>query len=198
MARLLYVTNLSLDGYVEDVKGDFQWGEPHVDVFDFITSLISPVSTYLYGRRMYETMALWELEPGLASHSPSWARFAEMWCRTSKVVYSRGLSEISTQNSTLRRNFDVEEIRRLTSTETRDLTIGGSTLAAMALEAGVVDECHLFVHPVILGGGKPAFQGDGVTSLELRDHLRFDSGVVYLRYGVNREREDISVVKAPH
>jgi len=197
MAKLAYVTNVSLDGYVEDASGDFQWAEPHEDVFDFITELIWPVGTYLYGRRMYETMALWELEPGLPSHSPSWARFADMWCRASKVVYSRSLTEVSTRNSTLRRDFDAEAIRRLKSTETSDLTIGGPTLAALALEADVVDECQIFVHPVILGGGKPAFQGDRATSLELREHLRFDSGVVYLRYGVNLERRGGSVTSSP-
>jgi dihydrofolate reductase len=108
-----------------------------------------------------------------------------MWSRASKVVYSRSLTEVSTRNSVLRRDFDAEVIRRLKSAETSDLTIGGATLAAMALAAGLVDECQLFVHPVILGGGKPAFQGDHVTRLELRDHHRFPSGVVYLRYGVS-------------
>ena len=189
MAKLVYVVNASLDGYIEDANGDFEWSEPHEDVFDFITDLIWPVGTYLYGRRMYETMALWELEPGLAAHSPSWARFADMWSRASKVVYSRSLTEVSTRNSVLRRDFDAEAIRSLKSSETSDLTIGGSTLAAMALEAGLVDECQLFVHPVILGGGKPAFQGEHVTRLELRDHHRFHSGVIYLRYGVSTEHD---------
>jgi dihydrofolate reductase len=192
MAKLVYVVNVSLDGYVEDANGDFEWAEPHDDVFDFIADLISPVSTYLYGRRMYETMALWELEPGLASRSPSWARFADMWRRASKVVYSRSLTTLSTSNSTLRRDFDVDAVRRLKSGATSDLTIGGSTLAAMALEAGVVDECQLIVHPVILGGGKPAFQNGHLTRLELRDHHRFHGGVIYLRYGVvaGRDRGD--------
>lgn len=189
MARLVYVANMSLDGYVEDANGDFQWAEPHEEVFDYITDLISPVGTHLYGRRMYETMALWELEPGLATHSPSWARFADIWCRATKFVYSRSLTIVSTTNTTLRRDFDAEEIRRLKSTETSDLIIGGSTLAAMALEAGVVDECQLFLHPVVLGGGKPAFQSDHVTRLELHDHLRFHGGVAYLRYAVSQERD---------
>jgi dihydrofolate reductase len=184
MARLIYVANVSLDGYVEDVHGRFDWTEPTDEVFTFITDLVRPVGTYLYGRRMYETMAPWEVDPTLAAQSVLWADFAHLWRAADKIVFSTTLHAVSTANSRLERRFDHDSVRELKASAASDVTIGGSTLAADAFNAGLIDECQFFMYPVLVGGGKPAFSGDARVQLELVEEHRFGNGVVNLRYRI--------------
>ena len=184
MAKLTYVTNVSLDGYIEDAHGSFDWTEPTDEVFAFITDLIRPVGTHLYGRRMYETMAVWETQPDLAAQSDLMADFANIWQAADKVVYSTTLDEVSTANTRLERRFDPDSLREMKTSAAGDLAIGGATFAAHAFHAGLVDECQLFVHPVLVGAGKPAFPTDAHIQLDLLDENRFGSGVVNLRYRI--------------
>jgi dihydrofolate reductase len=184
MAKLIYVTNVSLDGYIEDAHGSFDWTEPSDEFFAFITDLVRPVGTYLYGRRLYESMAVWETEPALAAQSELRADFANVWQSADKIVYSTTLDAVSTANTRLERRFDADAVRDVKARADRDLTIGGADLAAHAFDAGLVDECQLFVHPVVVGGGKPAFSGDARVQLELLEERRFGNGVVNLRYGI--------------
>lgn len=184
MAKLIYVTNVSLDGYIEDAHGGFQWTAPSDEVFTFITDLVRPAGTYLYGRRLYETMAVWETQPALAAQSELMAAFANVWQAADKVVYSTTLSVVSTANTRLERRFDPALIRDMKASAARDLTVGGATLAEHALNAGLVDECQLLIYPVLVGGGKPAFPGNPRVELELLEERRFGNGVVNLRYGV--------------
>jgi dihydrofolate reductase len=183
MAGLNYVTNVSADGCIEDSHGGLDWTEPDDEYFAFITDLVRPVGTYLYGRRLYEAMAVWETDPTLAAHSELRADFADVWRSAEKVVYSTTLEAVPTEDTRLERRFDPDAVRAMKSSATRPLTIGGAALAACAFDAGLVDECHLFVHPVLVGRGKAAFPGDATVRLELQDERRFDNGVVYLRYG---------------
>jgi dihydrofolate reductase len=182
MAELVYVANVSLDGYIEDAHGGFDWTEPTDEFFSFITDLVRHVGTYLYGRRLYETMAPWETDPALAAASELRADFANVWQAADKIVYSTTLGAVSTANTRLERRFDPAAIHDLKTSASGDLTVGGSMLAAHAFDAGLVDECHLFVHPVVVNAGKAAFSGDAGVRLELQDEHRFGSGVVYLRY----------------
>lgn len=184
MAKLIYVANVSLDGYVEDVHGRFDWTEPSDEVFTFITDLVRPVATYLYGRRMYESMAVWEVDPTLAAQSEPRADFARIWRAADKIIYSTTLNAVSTTRSRIERRFDPDPVRRLMASAASDVTIGGSTLAAHAFDAGLIDECQLFVYPVFIGAGKPAFSGDGRVPLDLVEEHRFGNGVVNLRYRV--------------
>jgi dihydrofolate reductase len=186
MAKLIYVTNVSLDGYIEDAQGSLEWTEPSDEVFTFITDLVRPVGTYLYGRRMYETMAVWETQPELAAQSDLMADFANVWQAADKIVYSTTLDAVSTANTRLERSFDPDFIRDIKTSAASDLTVGGPTLAAHAFHAGLVDECQLFVHPVLVGDGKPAFPRDARIQLELLDEHRFDRGFVNLHYGIPR------------
>lgn len=182
MAKLIYVTNVSLDGYIEDAHGRFEWTAPTDEVFTFITDLVRPVGTYLLGRRMYETMAVWEADPTLAAQSELMADFANVWQSADKIVYSTTLHAVSTTNTRLECRFDPDSVRDMKTSPTSDFTIGGPNLAAHAFNAGLVDECHLFIYPVLVGQGKPAFPSDATTQLELLEEHRFDNGVLYLRY----------------
>ncbi len=184
MAKLIYVSNVSLDGFIEDEHGGFDWTEPDDDRFAFVTDLVRRVGTHLYGRRMYETMAVWETDPALAAQSELMADFAHLWQSADKVVHSTTLDAVSTANSRLERRFDPDSIRRMKAAAGRDLTVGGPNLAAHALRAGLVEECHLFVCPVVVGRGKPSLPGELRATLELLDERRFDNGDVYLRYGI--------------
>jgi dihydrofolate reductase len=182
VAKLIYVANVSLDGYIEDAQGRFDWTEPTDEVFTFITDLVRPVGTYLYGRRLYETMAVWETDPALAADSELSADFANVWQRADKIVYSTTLGAATTANTRFERHFDPDAVRDMKQSAASDLAVGGATLAAHAFDAGLVDECHLFVGPVLVGGGKPAFPSDARIELELQEERRFDGGAVYLRY----------------
>jgi dihydrofolate reductase len=188
VAKLIYVANVSLDGYTEDADGRFEWTAPIDEVFTFITDIVRPVSTYLYGRRMYETMAAWESDPALAAQSELMADFASIWKASDKVVYSTTLSEASTTNTRFERRFDPDSVRAIKASAAGDVTVGGPTLAALAFTAGLVDECQLFVYPVLVGGGKPAFPGGAGVLLDLLEVHRFSNGVVNLRYGIRGRR----------
>jgi dihydrofolate reductase len=184
MAQLIYTFIASLDGYVEDAGGNFDWAAPSEEAHAFVNELEAPVGTYLYGRRMYETMAVWETDPAFAEDSPVTRDFAAIWQAAEKVVYSSTLAEVSTQKTRIEPRFDAEEVRKLKATAGSDLGIGGAELAGHALAAGLVDECHAFLAPVAVGGGKRALPDDLRLDLELTDKRRFESGMIYLRYTV--------------
>jgi dihydrofolate reductase len=184
MAKLIYVVNLSLDGFIEDAKGEFEWTAPDDEVFIFITDLVRSVGTHLYGRRLYQTMAVWETDPTLAAQSELMADFANVWQAADKIVYSTTLPVVSTTNTRLERSFDPDAVRELKTSAATDLTVGGSTLAAHAFDAGLIDECQLFIYPVLVGDGKPAFLSDARVQLDLLEEHRFGNGVVHLRYRV--------------
>ena len=181
MSKLVYITNTSLDGYVEDETGAFDWGNPD-QIHAFITELLRPFGTYLYGRRLYETMAYWEAP---AEDCPLDHReFARVWQKAEKIVFSRTLTSATTRSTRIEREFDLEAVRRLKRESEHDINIGGAELAGFALEADLVDECHVFLHPVVVGGGKPAFRASLRRNLELLETRRFSTGVVHLRYRV--------------
>jgi dihydrofolate reductase len=184
MAKLIYVSNVSLDGFIEDEHGSFDWSAPADDRFSLVTDLVRPVGTHLYGRRMYETMAVWETDPALAARSDLMADFAHVWRAADKIVYSTTLDAVSTARTRLERRFDPDEIRALKAAASHDLMVGGPNLAAHAFRAGLVEECHLFICPLVVGRGKPSLQSDLRTTLELLAERRLDDGVVYLRYGI--------------
>ena len=186
MADLIYTTNVSLDGFIEDDHGSFDFTVPEAEFFAFITDLERSAGTYLYGRRLYEAMAVWETDPGLAAQSELMADFADMWQAADKVVYSKTLEGVATARTRLERSFDADAIRTMKASAPGHLTVGGANLARQAFEAGVMDECRLFVHPVLVGGGKPALPRGIRVQLELIDERRFRSGLVYLRYRVTR------------
>ena len=179
MAKLIYAAIASLDGYTEDEDGKFDWARPDEQVHAFVNDLERPIGTHLYGRRMYETMAVWETMVG---ESPASRDYAEIWRAAAKVVYSTTLETVSSARTRLERSFDPEAVRELKAASERDLSIGGPTLAAVAIEAGLVDELELFLNPVVVGGGKRALPAGVRLPLELIDERRFDSGVVYVRY----------------
>jgi dihydrofolate reductase len=183
VAKLIYNAIASLDGFIEDADGKFDWAAPDDEVHAFVNELERPVGTYLLGRRMYETMVFWESPPDLEQQPTVVQEFAELWKGADKVVYSRTLSTPSSARTLLERDFDPEAIRQLKATASRDLTVGGPELAAQAIAAGLVDELQLFFVPVVVGGGKRALPNNGVRmGLELQDERRFGDGTVYLRY----------------
>jgi dihydrofolate reductase len=185
MGKLIYSAIASVDGFVNDERGEFEWAAPDPEVFAFVNDLERPIGTYLYGRRMYETMAVWETLP-LEGQSPEMRDFAAIWRAADKVVYSSTLANVATPRTTLERTFRPEFVAGLKATVQRDLTVGGPTLAAHALRAGLVDECQLFVVPIVIGAGSH-WQPRGLTmDLELLDERRFAGGVVYLRYAIKR------------
>jgi dihydrofolate reductase len=161
------------------------WAQPDDDVFAAATALVRSVGTFLYGRRLYESMAVWETDPAIAEQSDLTADFASAWRAADKVVYSTTLAAVPTASTRLEQRFDPDAVRELKAEATSDLTIGGANLAARAFEAGLVDECQLFVWPMILGAGKPALPAGVRTDLELLDEHRFGNGVVNLRYRVS-------------
>jgi dihydrofolate reductase len=182
VAKLIYSAIMSLDGYIADEDGSFDWAVPDEEVHAFINDLERPVGTYLYGRRMYEMMVGWETDPSIAEQSPLMRDFAEIWRAADKVVYSRTLEEASTSKTRMERDFDPETVRRLKASTGRDLTVSGPDLATHAFRAGLVDECHLFLAPAVVGGGKRALPEGVRVGLELLDERRFGNGMVYLRH----------------
>jgi dihydrofolate reductase len=182
MAKLIYASNVSLDGYTEDERGAFDWAVPDDDVFAFITDLMRSSATYLYGRRLYDTMAVWETDAALAAQSDLMSDFANVWKAADKVVYSTTLAEVPTGNTRIERHFDPDAVRDLKAAASSDLIVGGPNLAAQALKAGLVEECHLFIWPVVLAGRKPALPDDTRTEFELLEERRFRNGVVHLAY----------------
>jgi dihydrofolate reductase len=184
VAPLIYVTNVSLDGYIEDANGALDWAPPDDDVFAATTTLLGTFGTFLYGRRLYEAMAVWETDPALAERSDLTAEFAGAWQAADKVVYSTTLTTVSTDKTRLEPRFEPDAVRELKAKAADNVIIGGAMLAARAFEAGLVDECQLFVWPMILGDGKPAFSAGARTDLELLDEHRFGNGVLQLHYQV--------------
>jgi dihydrofolate reductase len=182
MASLIYTAIMSLNGYIEDENGNFDWAEPDEEVHRFINDLERSAGTYLYGRRMYETMIGWETDPTLASQSPFMRDFAEIWQAADKIVYSTTLEGLSTARTRIERQFNPDAIRQLKAAARRDVLIGGPGLASHAFEAGLVDQCHIFIAPVIVGGGKQALPSNVLLRLKLEDECRFASGMVFLRY----------------
>ena len=181
MGSLISTAIASLDGYVEDAHGRFDWAVPDEEVHAFVNELQRPVGTYLYGRRLYETMAAWETMS--LSEQPAFVRdFAQLWRAAEKIVYSRTLDAVSTSRTRLERRFDAEAVRGLKATAGHDLAVGGPGLAAEAFRPGLVDECHLFLAPVVVGGGKRSLPDGLRQALELLEERRFGSGMVYLRY----------------
>ncbi|MDI3384983.1 dihydrofolate reductase family protein [Streptomyces sp. B-S-A8] len=182
MARLLYTVITSLDGYISDENGSFDWSEPDEEVHAFIDDQERTVGTQLLGRRMYEVLRYWETALDEPGQTPAGADFARQWLDADKIVYSRTLTEVSTAHTRIEREFDPTEIARLKETAARDLVIGGPGLARHAFAAGLVDECRVFVVPMLIGGGKQAFPAGFRSGLELLDQRRFAGGTVFLRY----------------
>lgn len=179
MARLIYSAIASLDGYVEDEQGEFGWAAPDEEVHAFVNDLERNVGTHLYGRRMYETMVYWETDDDQAVVARD---FAEIWRAAEKVVFSRTLQSVSSERTRIEREFDPAAIRRLKEGSRSDISIGGADLAGQAIARGLVDECHLLLGPVLVGGGKRALPVGVNAELELLNERRFRSGFVYLHY----------------
>jgi dihydrofolate reductase len=182
MAKLIYSAIMSLDGYIEDEQGRFDWAAPDDEVHAFINDLERSAGTYLYGRRMYETMLGWETDPTLAGHSVLSRDFAQIWQAADKLVYSTSLDAPSTARTRIERTFDIDAVRAMKKSLTSDIAIGGAALAAQAFAAGLVDECHLYLVPVVVGGGKAALPHHVRIDLELLDERRFGNGTVHFRY----------------
>jgi dihydrofolate reductase len=181
MGKLVYSTLASLDGYVEDADGKFGWAEPNAEVHSFVNDLERQVGTYLYGRRMYETMVAWETIE-TAEQSPHIGDYAQIWRAADKIVYSRTLELPASARTRIEREFDADAVRQLKESDPRNVSIGGPELAGHAIRAGLVDELHLFLNPIIVGGGKRALPDDVTVKLELVGERRFGNGVVHLHY----------------
>jgi dihydrofolate reductase len=182
MAKLIYSAITSLDGYVADEDGNFDWAAPDEEVHAFVNDLERRVGTYLYGRRMYEVMVFWETARTLAHQPPFIKDFAEIWQAADKIVYSTTLATVSSARTRIERDFDPEAVRQMKASAGRDISVGGPDLAAQAIKAGLVDECHLFLTPIVVGGGKRSLPDDVRLTLELLDEGRFGNGVVHLHY----------------
>lgn len=185
MPKLIYSFLASLDGYVADDAGGFDWAVPDEEVLDFINTVERDVGTYLYGRVMYEMMTGWENDPAVAGQSPKSAEFARIWQAAEKVVFSRSLDSVSTKRTRLERSFDPDLVRQIKADAGHDLNISGADLAAAAWHAGLIDECHVFVAPMLVGGGKPMFPCGLRQPLSLLDERRFGNGMVFLCYAMS-------------
>jgi dihydrofolate reductase len=182
VARLIYSAIASLDGYIEDATGGFDWAQPDAEVHAAVNDLERPIGTYLYGRRMYETMTFWETG---GDDDPISRDFAGIWRKAEKVVYSRTLDAVTTSKTRLESDFDADAVRKLKASSSADIGVGGAQLAAAALAAGLVDELHLFLNPIVVGGGKPALPDAVRIPLQLVGERRFAGGVVHLHYRLN-------------
>jgi dihydrofolate reductase len=182
MAKLIYSAIMSLDCYVADEDGNFDWAEPDEEVHSFVNDLERRIGTYLYGRRMYEVMVPWESPDTIADQPPFMHDYAEIWKAADKVVYSTTLEAASSARTRVERDFDPDAIRQMKATANRDISVGGPDLAAQAIKTGLVDEWHLFVTPVVVGGGTRSVPDDVRLKLHLVDERRFGNGVVYLHY----------------
>jgi dihydrofolate reductase len=179
MAKLIYGAIMSLDGYVADEDGNFDWAEPDEEVHAFVNDMQRPIGTYLYGRRLYDVMVAWET---MADEHPLMRDYAEIWRAADKIVYSRSLEKVSSERTRIERSFDPDAVQKMKSAEDRDISVGGPTLAAQAIRAGLVDEIHLFLAPIVVGGGTRALPDDVRIPLELLGERRFDNGVIHLHY----------------
>jgi dihydrofolate reductase len=184
MARLIYSTITSLDGYVADQNGNFDWAAPDAEVHTFVNNLEREIGTYLLGRRMYEVLAYWETARTIRDLPAVEREYAQIWQATDKIVYSKSLERVSSARTRIERDFDPEVIRQLKAAADRDISVGGPDLAAQALTARLVEECHFFLNPVVVGGGKQALPDNLRLDLGLVNERRFGNGVVYLHYRV--------------
>jgi dihydrofolate reductase len=184
MAKLIYAAISSLDGYVADAEGKFEWSAPDHEVHRFVNDLERPIGTHLYGRRMYEVMRYWETAPTGNDEPSAEQEYATIWQTADKIVYSKSLERASTGKTRIEREFDPEAIQQLKAAAARDISVSGPTLAAQALKLGLVDECHLFLSPIVVGGGNPALPDNVRLVFELLDERRFSNGVVHLHYRV--------------
>jgi dihydrofolate reductase len=182
MAQLIYSAIMSLDGYVADERGNFDWAEPDDEVHAFVNDCERSVGTYLYGRRMYETMIYWETASTDADQRAVARDYAQIWQAADKIVFSTALATVGSGRTRIEREFDPEAVNRLKAAATRDISVGGPHLAAAAIAAGLVDEYHFFVSPIVVGAGNAALPDAVRIELELSDERRFGNGVVYLRY----------------
>jgi dihydrofolate reductase len=184
MAKLIFSAITSLDGFIEDETGHFDWAEPDAEVMTHVNDLERSFGTYLYGRRMYETLVYWETEGDQPDSSEGDRDFAEIWRAADKVVYSTSLASASSAKTEIVRQFDPDIIQKMKDELPCDLSVGGPNLAAQAFRAGLVDECQLFLLPVAVGRGKSALPSDVRLDLELLDERRFSGGAIYLHYRV--------------
>jgi dihydrofolate reductase len=184
MGNMIYVCNATVDGYMTDQAGSFDWGQPSEGLHAYFNDLIRPVGTFIYGRAMYEVMSYWETALSVPEHSPVEHEFARLWQSANKIVYSTTLTSVATANTRIEHAFDADAVRQLKATSSKDIGIGGANIASHAFRAGLIDECHLVVHPIIVGGGKPALPQHIRVDLELLNEQRFDGGVVQLHYRV--------------
>jgi len=184
VTKLIYSAITSFDGYVEDADGNFDWARPDDELHAFVNDLERPIGTYLYGRRMYETMVFWETAAAGPQQAAVARDFAEIWRGAEKVVYSSKLKRASSANTRIERAFEPSAVRRMKEAASRDITIGGAELAGEAIRAGLLDECHMFLVPVLVGAGKRSLPGGVRRQLHLLDQRRFGNGVVHLRYRI--------------
>ena len=184
MAKLIYSAITSLDGYVADQHWNFDWAAPDEELHTFVNNQERPIGTYLYGRRLYEVMAFWETAHTLPDQPPFIQDYTRIWQAADKIVYSRTLPSVSTEKTKLVWEFDPEEVRRMKAQARSDLSVGGPDLAGQAIKAGLVDEIHLFLTPVVVGGGKRSLPDDVRVNLDLLEEHRFGSGVVHLHYRI--------------
>jgi dihydrofolate reductase len=182
MAKLIYAAIASLDGYVADEDGNFDWSAPDEEVHSFVNDLVRPIGTYLYGRRMYEVMSYWETAHTLPDQPPFIRDYTEIWQAADKIVYSKTLETVTSARTRIERDFDPEAVKQMKASAGRDITVGGPDLAGQAIKAGLVDELHLFLAPTLVGGGKQSLPDDVHLKLELLDERRFGNGVVHLHY----------------
>ncbi len=186
MAKLIYAALTSLDGYVADESGNFDWAEPDEEMQAFINSRERQIGTYLFGRKMYETMVVWETPEVLPPLTPAVLEFAPIWQAAEKIVYSTTLRTVSMAKTRLERKFEADAVRELKAGASRDVAVGGPALAAHAIRAGLVDEYHLLIAPIIVGSGNPYLPGKVSVKLDLLDERRFDNGMVHVRYRAKR------------
>ena len=184
VAKLIYTAISSLDGYVADAEGNFDWSAPDDEVHRFVNELERPIGTYLYGRRMYYVMRYWETAPTGNGKPSAEQEYAKIWQAADKIIYSKSLEQVSSARTRIERAFDPQAIQQLKAAATRDVSVSGPTLAAQAIKLGLVDECRLFLSPIVVGGGNPALPDNVRLGLELLDERRFGNGVVYLHYRV--------------
>ena len=186
MARLIYTAITSLDGFIADEDGNFDWGAPDEEVHTFVNELERPAGIHLYGRRLYEVMVAWETIDPHGDLPREFREYAQIWQAADKIVYSRTLERVSSARTRIERDFDPEAVRELKNAVGSELGVGGPELAAQALAAGLVDECRLLIAPIVVGGGKSWLPGSLRMELELLEQRRFGSGFVYLRYRIGR------------
>jgi len=184
MAKLIYSAITSLDGYAADEDGNFDWAAPDEEVHAFVNDLERQVGTYLYGRRMYEVMVYWETAHTRADQPPVEQDYARIWQAADKIIYSKSLQTTSSARTRIEHDFEPEAVRQLKTAAQRDISVAGPDLAGQAIKAGLVDECHLFLNPVVVGGGNSALPSNVRLDLELLDEHRFRNGVVHLRYRI--------------